>query len=288
MNYNFANDLQTIREITELTQEELARKLGVEQITISRNESGKTKPSKILLEKVYDFAFTKHIYLGNLKAMFWKEDLKENHKLLFHGSKSEIKGEISISKGRNNNDFGQGFYMGESYEQAISFISGFPESSVYYLDFNDKDLKCKKYQVDQKWMLIIAYNRGALKKYENNVEIINLVKESEDCDYIIAPIADNRMFQIIDMFIEGEITDEQCKHCLAATNLGNQYVIKSKKAAEQLKIVEKNYISQSEKKHYLDKRNSDAKLGDDKVKMARRKYRRKGKYIDEIFDLSEY
>ena len=32
--------------------------------------------------------------------------------------------------------------------------------------------------------------------------------KSRDCDYIIAPIADNRMFKIIDSFIEGEITDE--------------------------------------------------------------------------------
>ena len=28
-------------------------------------------------------------------------------------------------------DFGQRFYAGESYEQAISFVSGFENSSVY-------------------------------------------------------------------------------------------------------------------------------------------------------------
>ena len=40
-----------------------------------------------------------------------------------------------------NNDFGQGFYTGESYEQAISFVSGFGNSSVYYIRFDDRDLK---------------------------------------------------------------------------------------------------------------------------------------------------
>ena len=45
-------------------------------------------------------------------------------KLLFHGSKGEIDGEIDVHHGRQNNDFGQGFYTGESYEQAISFVSG--------------------------------------------------------------------------------------------------------------------------------------------------------------------
>ena len=32
-------------------------------------------------------------------------------------------------------------------------------------------------------------------------------------------------FEIIDRFIDGEITDVQCQHCLSATNLGKQYVI---------------------------------------------------------------
>ena len=90
------------------------------------------------------------------------------------------------------------------------------------------------------------------------------------------------MFQIINSFIAGEITDEQCKHCLAATNLGNQYVFTSEKAARKLKILERSYISSSEREHYKGLRAEDAKLGDDKVKLARRQYRGKGKYIDDI------
>ena len=37
----------------------------------------------------------------------------------------------------------------ERYEQAISFVSGFGLSSVYYISFDDRDLKCKRYKVDQ-------------------------------------------------------------------------------------------------------------------------------------------
>ena len=73
-------------------------------------------------------------------------------------------------------------------------------------------------------MMTIAYYRGALDKYKDHAIITRIIKDSRNCDYIIAPIADNRMFKIIDSFIQGEITDEQCKHCLAATNLGKQYV----------------------------------------------------------------
>ena len=33
--------------------------------------------------------------------------------MLFHGAKAEIDGEIDLHHGRQNNDFGQGFYTGE-------------------------------------------------------------------------------------------------------------------------------------------------------------------------------
>ena len=282
MDYNFPDDLKAIREILGITQTELAKRIGVQQVTLSRNESGKTSASPKLLEQVYGFAFDHNIKLGRLKEMLWLENLKPGHKLLFHGSKSEIEGEISINKSRTNNDFGQGFYTGESYAQALSFVSGFDHSSVYYLDFNVSELKCKQYKVNQEWMLTIAYYRGTLEEYSEHPTIKKLITESRNCDYIIAPIADNRMFQIINSFIAGEITDEQCKHCLAATNLGNQYVFTSEQAVQQLKILERSYISFSEREHYKNLRAEDTRLGDDKVKLARRQFRGTGKYIDEI------
>ena len=282
MNYKFSEDLKAIREILGITQGELAEKLGVQQVTISRNENGKTKPSEKLLEQVYSFAFDNNIKLGRLKEMLWLENIKSGHKLLFHGAKRAIEGEISPSKSRMNNDFGQGFYTGESYEQAVSFVSGFEKSSVYYLDFDDSNLKWKEYEVNQEWMMTIAYYRGALETYENHPVIKKLIKNKEKYDFIISPIADNRMFQIINSFISGEITDEQCKHCLAATNLGKQYVFASEKSVKKIKILERSYISSNEREYLKTRRSEESKLGEDKVKLARIQYRGKGLYIDEI------
>ncbi len=282
MDYNFGQDLISIREILGLTQIELASLIGVEQVTISRSELGKTKPTRNLLEKVYAFAFSKEINLGRLKEMLWKESMNKEHKLLFHGSKSGIEGQLDVCKGRKDNDFGQGFYTGESYLQAISFLSNFDKSCVYFIDFHGSGLICKKYDVDQEWMMTIAYYRGTLEKYKNHPIIRRLVEEVTSCDYIIAPIADNRMFQIINSFIDGEITDEQCKHCLAATNLGYQYVFKSDKSLNNIKLIERSYIPENEREYYKNIRSSDTKLGDDKVRVARIHYRGKGHYIDEI------
>lgn len=90
------------------------------------------------------------------------------------------------------------------------------------------------------------------------------------------------MFQIINSFIDGEITDEQCKHCLAATNLGMQYIFKTQKSLSQIKPLERCYISVNEKEYYKNIRLEESRLGDNKVKLARKQYRGKGKYIDEI------
>jgi len=90
------------------------------------------------------------------------------------------------------------------------------------------------------------------------------------------------MFRIIDSFIEDEITDEQCIHCLAATNLGFQYVFKTEKALSQVKIVERCYLCNEEKEKYQIKRLGDNRIGDAKIKMARRQYRGKSQYIDVI------
>jgi hypothetical protein len=136
--------------------------------------------------------------------------------------------------------------------------------------------------VNQDWMMTIAYYRGALGRYQDHPCIQKLRDDSRSCDYIIAPIADNRMFQIINSFIDGEITDEQCKHCLAATNLGSQYVFVSDKAISNVKLLERCYLSVNEKDYYKSIRSSETKLGDDKVKLARIEYRGKGRYIDEI------
>ena len=80
----------------------------------------------------------------------------------------------------------------------------------------------------------------------------------------------------------GEITDEQCKHCLAATNLGNQYVFVSDNAVKNIEILERCYICSEEKEYYKNIRTAETKLGEDKVKLARIEYRGKGQYIDEI------
>lgn len=281
MFFNISEDMKIVRELLNITQEELADELKVETLTIKRIENGITNTSKRTLDLFYDFIYKKKIYLNKIKEMFYKEELKKEI-LLFHGAKSAIIGNIDINKGRKNNDFGQGFYCGESYEQSASFVENFENSSVYYFSLDVTGLRSLKYTVDRDWMLTIAYFRGTLNEYKDSIVIKNLISRLEGVDYVVAPIADNKMFRIIDSFINGEITDQQCKHCLAATNLGFQYVLLNDNATSRLKTLECCYLSNEERNHYRKIKLEDNKISDDKVKLARIQYRGKGLYIDEI------
>ena len=281
MFFNISEDMKIVRELLNITQEELAGELNVEPLTIKRIENGITNTSKRTLDLFYDFIYKKKIYLNKIKEMFYKEELTKEI-LLFHGAKSTIIGNIDINKGRKNNDFGQGFYCGESYEQSASFVENFENSSVYYFSLDVTGLRSLKYAVDRDWMLTIAYFRGTLNEYKDSIVIKNLISRLEGVDYVVAPIADNKMFRIIDSFINGEITDEQCKHCLAATNLGFQYVLLNDNAISRLKMLECCYLSNEERNHYRKIKLEDNKISDDKVKLARIQYRGKGLYIDEI------
>ena len=282
MDYNFDKDFKAIRDVLDISQKEFAKVLDTEQKTISNIESKDSYPSKTIVESAFTYAFKKDVKINKLKELLCRDNLSHDEKLLFHGSKGEIKGNIDVNFGRGNNDFGQGFYTGESYEQAVSFISTYDDPSVYFMSFDDSDLKCKRYSVDREWMMTIAYYRETLEEYENHPLIEKIIKESRDCDYIIAPIADNKMFETINEFIEGNLTDEQCKHCLAATNLGMQYVFLTEKAASRLKIVERCYVCDKEREHYKKLKEDYRKLGNDKVKLAKAQYRGVGKYIDEV------
>lgn len=282
MEYKVVEDIKIVCELLNINEAELANEIGIDKQTITRVVQGKTLFSQIYLENFYDFVVRRNIELNKIKEMSYRENCVNGTKLLFHGAKTEIIGELSLDKSKESNDFGKGFYLGETLEQSINFIEGFPHSNIYIIEFNPRGLKAKKFDVSNERMLTIAYYRNKLTKYRNSKVLEKLIKNIESVDYIIAPIADNKMFKIIDDFINGEMTDEQCKHSLASMNLGMQYVFKTEKSLKNLTLLEKIYVSKSERRKSILNKERNSKLSDDKVKVAKIQYREKGKYIEEF------
>lgn len=279
MNYDIVSDLLLVKRIKDFTDQELADSLRVSRSTLNRWIKGESKTSFRSIVDFYEFVEELGIKINDIKVQFLKE---ENKLLLFHGAKKDIAFPLSLTYSRKENDYGVGFYCGESLEQSAMYTAGYSDSSVYVFTAEIKDLDIIEFDVDVEWMITIAYYRGRLKEYENHPLIREIVNKIVKCDCIIAPIADNKMFSLINNFIDGELTDEQCKHCLAATNLGKQYVFRTEKGLSTLKPLSHLFLTKKEKESYLSIRQEDIRIGNDKVKAARAKYAGKGKYIFDI------
>ncbi len=283
MDFKIADDIELAQELLGCSRRELARKLGMQVMTLNRWMQGGSEPTERSLSGFYDQAFKKGIRFNKIKAQLYQEDHSNGgDAVLFHGSKSGVVGKLSLDHSREGNDFGRGFYCGESLEQSAMFVSKFEHSSIYMVAFCPKGLEGVRFGVDQDWMLAVALFRGRLSQYGEHPRIRKLRERVETSDYVIAPIADNRMFEIIDSFIEGEITDVQCQHCLSSTSLGFQYVFTTQKALDRVRILEHCFLCQGEKESYSLAYEDTARTGLDKAKAARRQYRGQGCYIDEV------
>lgn len=100
MKYRIKEDLILLRNFFQQTQEEFARGIVIDRVTLARTENGQSYPRTELMEKIYGSAFQKGLMLNLQKEMFYKDDIRKNHILLSHASKKGIKGNLSLSKGK--------------------------------------------------------------------------------------------------------------------------------------------------------------------------------------------
>ena len=276
-------DIELVQELLGIDSRTFSADLGISRMTLNRWAKEPVKASNEKLEVFYGYAFEKGIRLNQIHAQLFEEEAIERGLMpLFHGSKRGIEGELSLGASRSDNDFGPGFYCGENFAQSAMFVARFHRPICYFVALDEGSLRKKVFSVDDEWMLAVAFFRGKLSDLSDNPTIKAIASSVARADVVIAPIADNRMFEIIDSFIEGEITDEQCRHSLSATNLGMQHVLKSEAALRKVVRLQPHFICAAEKATLLVAQKERVSLGNDKVKAAKRKYRAQGRYIEEL------
>ena len=284
MNINLSEDLQKVKVLLKYTNEELASEIGVNRVTLSRWLKQENVPNSLTLNKIYSYIYNKGIYLNLIDEELYKTQSSNNNMILFHGSKNGIEGKLTIEKSYERKDFGKGFYLGESLKQTVSFVSNYPNSSLYIIELNNiNKLKIKYFDVSKEWMILVAYYRGKIDAYLNSNYLKKLIDSIKNIDVIVAPIADNSMYSIINDFIEGSITDEQCIHALSANRLGKQVVILNDKTLDNnVRIIKESFLCEEEKNQYELDKESDRNIGKAKMILAKREYAGVGKYIEEI------
>ncbi|WP_323089923.1 DUF3990 domain-containing protein [Allobaculum sp. JKK-2023] len=202
---------------------------------------------------------------------------------LFHGSKSGLKGEIKpISRERC--DFGAGFYMGTDVWQPLTLVYNFENPVLYTLTFDMSGLNVLHLKPDLTWALTIAYYRGKLEPFKSHPIYRAIQEYVSGYDVIVGPIADDRMFVVLDRFFKGDITDQALIHCLSGLDLGYQYVAVSEKACGQIKIQSERKLGIEEKENLKTLSISNRKAGLQLVESVSKQYRRSGRYFDEIVE----
>lgn len=274
--YNIKEDIGFILESEKINSTELSERTKVSRVTLdSIDKQGRARDD--VCEKIYAYAYENKYRINTVKEELIKEKYRD---VLFHGSKFGLS-EVTVSGSRDNCDFGKGFYLGETYSQAVSFVCEKEKSCVYSFGYSLADLKIKRFECDLEWMLAICYYRGTLKEFQLNSMIDRVVADIEAADVIIAPIADNKMFYVMAQFTEGEINADVALHSLSASKLGRQFIFKTEKALQKLVPIEKFYISNPEREDCRRVLNERSYEIDTKLKLAKREFKT-GLYIEEI------
>ena len=284
MEYHVGLDIKLIAQILGITINALAEKINTTPETLSRIINGKIEPSSKMIESIYSFAYDSGLRINEEKVSYYS---KRCNVLLFHGSRNEIKGELSLSHSRDTVDFGTGFYTGDNYLQSLDFVSHHENSAIYLFEYKPSELKILNVDVSLEWMLYILYNRKMLAEYENTKLYKKIAKYCDGYDVIIAPIADNRMFSTIESFFKAEITTEQAFHTLNALRLGKQIVFKTNKSLKHLKMLEKLYISKPERESSIKRKIDIVEKTESEIRDITIKYLRQGLYLPELFENEE-
>lgn len=277
--------IKYIREYCGYSQEQFAKILNTSFSTVNRWENGHTTPTSLAQSQLYqvcrdmDVDITEYI-LGEIK----KQSINLNKEItLYHGSNGGIKGKI-IPKSRSVCDFGCGFYMGTNPMQPLTLIASSEKPVFYRLRMNTLGLKVKKFGMDIEWALAIAYNRGYMDDYKDSDIYKKYKKIFDTSDLAVGPIADDKMFSVMRDFFNLRITDEALINSLSALDYGMQYVALTEKACKQIKVETEKEIPLLEKMVWQDKAGFNREEAEIETGRITMKYRRVGKYFDEIMD----
>ena len=278
------NLIKAIRIASKMNQEQFAAELGTTVLSINRWENGKAIPNRMAQLQLYNFCKSHDIKIAELilDLKTYEADSDSDDKLiLYHGSKKGIVGEIAPIS-RSECDFGRGFYMGNLPLQALTLICDEDKPKFYTVEIDMTDLKLLTVEIDMDWAMLIAYNRKEMESVKDSEIYKKYSHRTDGYDVVMGYIADDRMYTELSRFFNKTITDKVLVNCLSALDYGVQFVAITEKACKQIRILKEESLSYLELLLLKDMsiyRRKEALEASEEIEI---KYRREGKYFDEI------
>lgn len=184
--------------------------------------------------------------------------------VLYHGSVNIIE-HPQYGVGKAYNDYGQGFYCTEHLELAKEWacnegIDGY--ANKYELDLNGLkvlNLSLERYTV-LNWLAILMDNRigrlsTPIEKRGREYLLEHFLPNYREYDVIIGYRADDSYFSFAKSFVGNGISLTQLEYAMKLGKLGEQYVLISKKAFEQIHFLE--YIPAANAEYYPKRKTRD-------------------------------
>ena len=203
----------------------------------------------------------------------------------YHGSKRGLEGAIRADRGNPAADFGAGFYMGTDAHQPQTLICGGPSPVLYTLDLDPSGLKVYEFQPGLDWALFVAFCRGLIPDRFLETPFARRYREIQGgYDLIRGKIANDRIFNTVQAFFRGELTDVALVRSLQALNLGDQVCAKTAAACARVSIVDSRTLSPAECEGLQIKAENQRQTAIRETDRIRVQYRREGAYFDEILE----
>lgn len=275
------NLIKAIRSAVNMNQEQFASALGTTPLSINRWENGKTLPNRMAQTQLYHFCKERAIDVAQLIIDAKKYVDTDNKLVLYHGSKRGIDGEIAPIS-RSECDFGRGFYMGTNTLQPLTLVCNEDKPKLYTIELDMTDLKVLNVEIGMDWAMLIAYHRKEMESANGTPIYEKYAHMTDGYDVIIGYIANDRMYTELSRFFNRTLTDVALFNCLSALDLGKQYVAISERACRQIKILKEEALSSLELAPLRDMSAERRKSGIAMAEEIEIKYRREGKYFDEI------
>ena len=273
--------IKAIRTAVNMNQEQFASALGTTTLSINRWENGKTLPNRMAQTQIYNFCRERAIDVAELIVNTKVYTDNDNRMVLYHGSKKGIDGEISPIS-RSECDFGKGFYMGTNTLQPLTLVCNEDKPKFYTVELDMTGLKVLTVEIGMDWAMLIAYYRKEMESAKGTPIYEKYAHMADGYDVIIGYIANDRMYTELSRFFNKTLTDVALINCLSALDLGKQYVAISDRACKQIKVIKEETLSQLELALLKDMSAKRRREGIALAEEIEVKYRREGKFFDEI------
>lgn len=212
-------------------------------------------------------------------------------KELYHGSLNIIERPL-FGYGKPYNDYGLGFYCTENLEMAKEWGVGKDRdgyANCYKIECDGLrllNLNAPEYCI-LNWLAVLLKNRefdvpSGLALEAKEYILNNFSVDYESADVIIGYRADDSYFSFAQDFINGTISYRQLNNAMYLGKLGQQFVIKSKRAFERIRFV--GYETAESQKWYAKKMLRDRTARREYFNVERNRRQRGDLYIIEIMD----